>query len=96
MLDTVIDPLTPAALEQLGKPAEILGRGQREAQRLGLDADDVVGYVLGILPEYRAEFSLIAAHWRGPRTTLRRAIQTAIGPAPEMQQTTGSDDAVEA
>lgn len=96
MLDTVVDPLTQAAIEQLGKPSEILDRGQREAQRLGLDSDDVVAYVLGILPEYRAEFSLIAAHWRGPKTALRRAIQTAVGLQPGMQQTTGShDDAVE-
>jgi len=92
MLDTVVDPLTPAGLEQLGKPTEILARGQAEALRFGVAADDVIAYVLGILPEYQAEFVLIAAHWRGPKTALRRAIQSAVGPAQRMEQTTGSDD----
>jgi hypothetical protein len=92
MLDTVVDPLTPAGLEQLGKPAEILARGQEEALKLGVAADDVIAYVLGILPEYRAEFALISAHWRGPKTALRRAIQSAVGPVRGMEQTTGSDD----
>lgn len=92
MLDTVVNPLTAGALEQLGKPSEILARGQAEANRLGVHADDVTAYVLGILPEYRAEFGLIAAHWRGPKTTLRRAIQSAVGAEREIEQTTGSDD----
>jgi hypothetical protein len=92
MLDTVVDPLTPAGLEQLGKPTEILARGQEEALKLDLVADDVIAYVLGILPAYQAEFALIAAHWRGPKTALRRAIQSAVGHAQTMAQTTGSDD----
>jgi ppGpp synthetase/RelA/SpoT-type nucleotidyltranferase len=95
MLNTVVDPLTPAALIQLGRPQEVLGRGEKEAQRLGTDLDVVIAYVLGLLPEYMAEFSLIAAHWRGPRTALRRAIQSAVGAAPNMAHTKGSDDAVE-
>lgn len=92
MLDTVIDPLTAAALEQLGKPSEILVRGHAKATSLGVHADDVTAYVLGILPGYEAEFTLIAAHWRGPMTTLRRAIQSAVARGREIEQTTGSDD----
>jgi hypothetical protein len=95
MLDAVVDQLTPAALAQLGRPAEIIARGREEALKLGMIPDDVVAYVLGILPEYRAEFSSIAAHWRGPRTALRRAIQSAVHRAPGMGQTTGDDDAAE-
>ena len=92
MLDTVVDPLTAAALEQLGKPKEILARGQADAATLGLQADDVTAYVLGILPDYEAEFSLIAAHWRGPKTALRRAIQSGVGRGRKIEQTPGSTD----
>jgi len=92
MLDTVVDPLTAAALEQLGKPNELLARGQAEATKLGLQADDVTAYVLGILPEYKAEFALIAAHWRGPKTALRRAIQSGVRRGAKIEQTTGSND----
>jgi hypothetical protein len=92
MLDTVIDPLTAAALEQFGKPNEILARGQTETTSLGVQADDVTAYVLGILPGYEAEFALIAAHWRGPKTALRRAIQSAVGHGRKIEQTTGSND----
>jgi hypothetical protein len=79
MLEAVINPLTPAALAELGEPIEILTRGQRTAKQLGEIADDVVAFALGILPEYRDEFSLMATQWRGPRTVLRRAIQSAVG-----------------
>lgn len=92
MLDAVIDPLTPATLAQLGEPGEILTRGQRTAEKLGETADDVVAFVLGILPEYKAEFSLMATHWRGPRTVLRRAIQSAVGMGEQMEHNAGSDD----
>lgn len=94
MLDTVVDPLTAAALEQLGKPKEILARGEVEAGSLGIPADDVTAFVLGILRDYEAEFSLIAAQWRGPKTVLARAIQSAVGRAREIEQTTRSDDDV--
>lgn len=92
MLDTLVEPLTPAALEQLGKPKEILEAGQREAAKLGLPADDVTAYVLGMLPEYGAELGLIAEHWRGPTTPLRRAIQAAIRRRRDLEQTTGGYD----
>jgi ppGpp synthetase/RelA/SpoT-type nucleotidyltranferase len=92
MLDTVVDPLTAAALEQLGKPKELLARGQADAAILGLQADDVTAYVLGILPDYQAEFSLIAAHWRGPKTALRRAIQSGVVRGRKIEQTPGSTD----
>lgn len=96
MLEAVVDPLTPAALAELGKPGEIVMRGQETAKRLGEVADDVVAFVLGILPEYKAEFSLMATHWRGPRTVLRRAIQSAVGMGEQMEHNAGSnDDAVE-
>jgi hypothetical protein len=92
MLGTVVDPLTTATLERLGKAKEILARGEAEAARLGLDADDVVAYALGILPDYKAEFALIAAHWRGPKTALRLAIQLAVGQVRKIEQATGSKD----
>jgi ppGpp synthetase/RelA/SpoT-type nucleotidyltranferase len=92
MLDMVVEPLTAAALEQLGKPKEVLARGQVEATRLGVHADDVITYVLGLLPELEAEFALIAAHWRGPVTALRRAIQAAVGRGHEIDQTAWGDD----
>jgi ppGpp synthetase/RelA/SpoT-type nucleotidyltranferase len=95
MLETVVDELTPAALAQFGKPPEIIARGREEALKLGVPPDDVVGYVLGILPEYQNEFSQMAAHWRGPKTALRRAIESAVGSTQRMGQTTGDDDAVE-
>lgn len=92
MLDTVVDPLTAATLERLGKAKEILARGAAEAASIGVDADDVVAYTLGILPEYEAEFGLIAAHWRGPKTALRLAIQSAVGHGRKIEQATRSKD----
>jgi len=95
MLETIVNPLTPAALVQLGKPRELIARGLEKAAQLGVTADDVIGYVLGILPEYGPELSLIAAHWRGPKTALRRAIQSAVGSVRPMEHNTGDRDAVE-
>jgi ppGpp synthetase/RelA/SpoT-type nucleotidyltranferase len=92
MLDAVIDPLTPAALAQLGEPGEVLAQGQQTAAKLDEVADDVVAFVLGILPEYKAEFLHMAAHWRGPRTVLRRAIQAAVGTGAQMEHNAGSED----
>ena len=92
MLDAVIDPLTPSALMQLGKPGEVLARGRRTAEELDEDADDVIASVLGILPDYKEEFSLMATHWRGPRTALRRALQSAVGMGATMEHNMRSDD----
>lgn len=92
MLTGVINPLTPAALAQLGEPGEVLARGQRTALALKVAADDVVTFVLGISPEYQAEFLRMATRWRGPRTVLRRAMEAAVGMGAPMGHNAGSED----
>lgn len=91
MLDAVINPLTPAALAQLGNPRELLARGKQTAANLNEVVDDVVAFVLGVLPEYEAEFLHMATHWRGPRTVLRRVIQ-AVGRGARLEHNAGSED----
>jgi hypothetical protein len=78
MLEAVIEPLNAAALERLGTFRDIFGRGSKFATELGIDADDVTCYALGILPDYVDEFAMMARHWKGPISPLRRAIEQGV------------------
>lgn len=76
MLESTILQLSPTAVRQTG-PREALERGAARATELGIhgnDVDDVVKLVLG-LEEFHAEFKKQARSWRGPRTSLRRALE---------------------
>lgn len=76
MLEGTILPLSLSALRLTG-PREALEKGGGKAHALGIkgnDLDDVVKIVLG-LEGFHAEFQQQAGSWRGPRTSLRRALE---------------------
>ena len=78
MLEAVVEPLNAAALERLGTFRDIFERGSKLAIELEIDADDVTCYALGILPDYVDEFAMMARHWKGPISALRRAIEQGV------------------
>jgi ppGpp synthetase/RelA/SpoT-type nucleotidyltranferase len=78
MLEAIVEPLNTAALERLGTFRDIFERGGNLVTELGIDADDVTCYALGILPDYVDEFAMMAGHWKGPISPLRRAIEQGV------------------
>lgn len=79
MLRTMLAPLNGHTLVSLGNIEGILLRGQKKSETISdvPSDDDVINYVLGfaeIHPDRIAEIKDLASSWRGPMTTLRRAI----------------------
>jgi ppGpp synthetase/RelA/SpoT-type nucleotidyltranferase len=75
MLEGVVNPLNPVTLSSLGEVKMLLEAGRSKASDLGLDtnADDVIHYALA-LNRYHEDFLEQVTTWRGPETSLKRAI----------------------
>jgi hypothetical protein len=80
MLDAAVQPLTAGALAQLGSADELLERGARHAERLGLGltkTDDVVHVALAVFEKYSSEIEQFVREQRGPSTLLKKAVLRA-------------------
>lgn len=74
LLNAVSPSLTVSAVEALGDPRTAIEHGKAA---LGLAAEDVTGYAVGVAesdPDLDSLFRIIARSWRGPASELKRAI----------------------
>jgi hypothetical protein len=80
LLSSAIAPLTAHSLAELDIRAA-LARGHQVAQNLlraeNDNVDDVVALALGLATKFGKKFRDLASQWRGPSTTLKRAILEA-------------------
>ncbi len=78
LLDAAVQPLTAATLAELGAVDQLLIRGARRADRVGVnETDDVVLLALALFDDYADEFEELVREQRGPDTELKRAVLRA-------------------
>lgn len=77
ILEGVLDSVTPAALRQLGMLDERVNVGRRLLGSEARDFDEVALSTVGLRETFREEIDEISKGWRGPKTSMRRALELA-------------------
>jgi ppGpp synthetase/RelA/SpoT-type nucleotidyltranferase len=86
LLEQCLEPLTSAALRELGAVDSVVASGRN---RLGQDTEEygeAILYTVGLLDRFPEEIERSVGRWRGPRTSMRKALELAIRNAAEQTE----------
>jgi ppGpp synthetase/RelA/SpoT-type nucleotidyltranferase len=78
ILEQCLEVVTPATMRQLGAVNDLIERGRTLVGSSGDKAfDEVDLYAVGLLEQFGPEIKAVSKAWRGPKTSMRRAIEAA-------------------
>ncbi len=85
LLEQCLATVTPAAIQQFGSIEDLINSGRALLGTNAGEFDELVLYAVGLMNQFGPEIRAASRGWRGPRTSLRRAIdlvpETAVGQA---------------